>query len=389
MLRPQNGTSAPGRVSSLDGLRGIAAGVVVIHHTLLIAPPLADAYLPDPPDADGLTWYLTRTPAHLFWAGSEAVSVFFVLSGYVLWLQMCGMDWRRWFAYYPRRLTQLYLPVIGAVALATALAIAVTRSHNSMFSWWMNTHVLPSFNDLVRNLSLVFGTTSLDSPLWSLRVEVFFSLLLPLYGLGLRSGRLPWWLSSVGLLGLNYAGRASGHMLIAYLSIFGFGVLLADRRESLHVLVRRLTTRAWIAFVVIALTLLNSTWTPWTLNSLPLAVLNSVGAAMLVTAFVHCPAAVRLGDSRVAQMLGLVSFSLYLIHEPVIVTSAFLLQTTNPLWVATIALPGTVILTYALWRCGEKPAIILSRWVGRSVRQVLSRRRDWTRDLTTLGTEQA
>lgn len=85
VIRPA--AAQPQRLSSLDGLRGIAAVVVLIHHALLTLPQLADAYY----DMDGLSeislaWILTYTPLHVFWAGAEAVSLFFILSGIVLTL---------------------------------------------------------------------------------------------------------------------------------------------------------------------------------------------------------------------------------------------------------------------------------------------------------------
>ena len=78
--RGQMGTAlrmkpAGGRVAGLDGLRGIAALVVVIHHALLTQPQLAGVYLGHYPNAGG-NWVLTETPAHLLWGGHEAVREF-------------------------------------------------------------------------------------------------------------------------------------------------------------------------------------------------------------------------------------------------------------------------------------------------------------------------
>ncbi len=76
-----------GRWKGLDGLRGLAAIVVVLHHSLLTSPSLALAYFGGPKAPVGSpSWLLTYTPLHLVWAGPEAVLVFFVLSGFVLTL---------------------------------------------------------------------------------------------------------------------------------------------------------------------------------------------------------------------------------------------------------------------------------------------------------------
>lgn len=75
-------------MQSFDGLRGVAAVVVLIHHSLLTVPSLASAYYPTTVTAIAWSksWLITYTPLHLIWAGTEAVCLFFILSGFVLTL---------------------------------------------------------------------------------------------------------------------------------------------------------------------------------------------------------------------------------------------------------------------------------------------------------------
>ena len=60
------------RLVSLDGVRGVAAVVVLLHHAALIVPSLASVYYPGAPST-GLAGILAHTPLHLAWAGGEAV----------------------------------------------------------------------------------------------------------------------------------------------------------------------------------------------------------------------------------------------------------------------------------------------------------------------------
>ncbi|WP_368259248.1 acyltransferase family protein, partial [Blautia wexlerae] len=73
------------RLRSLDGLRGLAAVIVLVHHALLVIPALAAPYYGQTVQP-GLPWLLVHTPLHLLWAGTEAVYLFFILSGLVLTL---------------------------------------------------------------------------------------------------------------------------------------------------------------------------------------------------------------------------------------------------------------------------------------------------------------
>ncbi len=148
-----------GRVRGLDGLRGIAALVVVFHHAFLTRSSLAAPYAALLPGHIGaFAWVSTYTPIHLIWDGTEAVFVFFVLSGYVLTLSGAGRNTSAlvgWLSYYPRRLVRLYVPALAAVALAVGWLTFVPRTKSSSASWWMTrTQVIPP------------SVTSLEMPHW-------------------------------------------------------------------------------------------------------------------------------------------------------------------------------------------------------------------------------
>jgi peptidoglycan/LPS O-acetylase OafA/YrhL len=64
------------RLRSLDGLRGLAALIVVIHHSLLVVPGLAAPYFGQSTQSS-IQELLAYSPLHLLWAGTEAVFLFF------------------------------------------------------------------------------------------------------------------------------------------------------------------------------------------------------------------------------------------------------------------------------------------------------------------------
>ena len=179
---PAEESSRVSRVRSLDGLRGLAALIVVFHHALLTSPTLARVNYGTPPGTvHGIHWLLSYTPLHLLWAGPEAVFVFFVLSGFVLFLPTESVRFR-WAPYYPRRLLRLYLPVIGSVLFAWLSVILVPpRVINGASLWLDHHHLHVGLGRVLHDMALLGGVSLLNGPLWSLKWEVLFSVLLPVY----------------------------------------------------------------------------------------------------------------------------------------------------------------------------------------------------------------
>ena len=347
----------PGRISQLDGLRGVAAFVVVVHHSLLVAPELARAYGVGRSDLTGWSWWLTHTPLHLLWDGPAAVFLFFVLSGFVLTLPFLGSRAPRWRDYYPRRLARLYLPVWGAVAFAVILVLLVPRVSRPAQSWWVNLHAFHlGWSAIATDAALVFGNTALNTPLWSLQWEVIFSLLLPLYLLVAVWLRRWWWLL-LGLIFLTVQLRANAYAF--YLPMFGIGAVMAVRRDVLDPIAGWLPRWAWPGLMLVSLLLINAKWYPVRIPGETL--LTLAGVALMVFIFFGWGAMKRLGDARVVQWLGKRSFSLYLVHEPIVVSVAMATATTNPLLVLAISAPVSLLVAAAFYRVVEYPAHLLSK----------------------------
>jgi peptidoglycan/LPS O-acetylase OafA/YrhL len=160
------------RIDSLDGLRGVAALVVLLYHTTLAFGPASLVRIPPAAPFDSATWALTRTPLRIVWAGPEMVVIFFVLSGYVLALPAVKRAWG-WLdsAYYPRRLLRLYLPVVAALAFATFLHLLRANTVPPGATWFVTMQDLPlSLGHAVVDASLIAlpAVKAIDPVLWSL-----------------------------------------------------------------------------------------------------------------------------------------------------------------------------------------------------------------------------
>ncbi len=355
-----------------------------MHHALL-SSPLLDPDAPRTTNAPWGYWALTATPLQLLWAGDEAVVVFFVLSGFVLSLPPVPSQLRAWAAYYPRRLLRLYGPLVLATLLSWAVVVAWPRTPTPGAGPWLAFHERPyTAGTVAHDAFLLAGTGSLNSPLWSLRWEVVFSLLLPLYLALLRRGPVivRWsivWACLFAALVVPPRVHALGLPVsdaLRFLPLFAFGVLLATdsavRDRLTEVAARGWVLRSQVLLWAGGFALLGPKlgerfdWAP--VIRLVLHLAQPSGAVFLVVWCLAGPVTGGLSTSRTIQWLGSRSFSLYLTHEPIVVTIAHLRPPSDdPLPVLLLSLPLCLLVTEIFHRLGERPAIELSRRVGRRI----------------------
>jgi len=384
------------RLTQLDGLRGVGAFVVVLYHCVLVVPAMAQLlsigpYPAHTPAAFSVQWWLDRTPLRLVWGGHEAVLVFFVLSGFVLTLPLRpgAQGGRGWSAYYVRRLLRLYVPVWGALVLAYALASAVTRD-TSFGSTWLRVHPQPHVATAVKDAILVRGVSNLDSPLWSLQWEVLFSLLLPVFVVILWAIRVErWWRPAIVLLAmasvlaevpavrhaLPQAWITDG--LLQYMPVFVIGMVLCLVRARLSGLWQAIRPPMRTAIIVAVVVLVPArsyvSTGPGAEREAVTALLGFVAvlavAVLVVLALVSSRVSSAL-RTRPMQWLGTRSFSIYLIHEPIVVSAALLLHADSP-WpwalIAVVVIAVSLLMAEGFYRVVERPAHLLSRAVGRRV----------------------
>ncbi len=68
---------------------------------------------------------------------------------------------------------------------------------------------------------------------------------------------------------------------------------------------------------------------------------------------------------RPVHWLGVRSYSLYLVHEPIVVALALDFRLTNaPIWFAIVAIALSIAVAAAFYRLVERPAVRLAHRVG-------------------------
>ena len=301
------------RLAGLDGLRGLAALYVVIHHVFLRAFP---------------GYPVDHAP---FWAGwfiygRFAVLVFIVLSGFSLALSPARAGWRlEGISAYARRRARRILPAYWA-ALAFSLAVA----------WLIVPQPgggVPDLTSVLTNALLVQNIVGAPSPnmaFWSMAVEVQLYILLPLLLVLVRRrgavamvATVTLVVAVVGIVGPHVA-RLDTFVIQSppdLAALFALGIVSAGIVGAGAA--RRSWPWPWLALAAAAPVLATIAWqgSVWTLDRLywvDLALAPAI-ACLLVSLATGRPASLlRLLDTRPIRGLGSSSYSLYLTSAPIV-----------------------------------------------------------------------
>jgi peptidoglycan/LPS O-acetylase OafA/YrhL len=318
-----------GRYASLEGYRGLAALLIVVYHVYQFMRAGPDARYP-----------LEGTPWHTALAGLDSfVGLFFVLSAFLL-----GLPYAR------AALSGAELGPPGAFLYRRAVRIVPLYLVAILIVWSARNRSFPGdWLDLLEHLTFtqVFDDKRIFytiGPAWSLAVEVHFYVLLVFLGIGAyrmcrrigsARGRLAgllgaavglgvvsmlWKIVAWYLLGVDEHRWSVWFSLPAKLDLFAVGLILAvvvawrGRRSTLAWPARAGLAGAGLAILVLAFVLRAPDPDP----HLYFHSATGVGFGLLLAASVLAPPGrFSILASPVPALLGLISYSLYLWHEPV------------------------------------------------------------------------
>ena len=370
------------RIHSLDGLRGVACLAVLVLHIAM----MLELWGPD--------------GAYPLIPGTPAVIVFFVLSGVVLSIvplaRLRSGGTYDWLGYFPRRVVRLGVPLVAAVALgivagyvawrmgstgrsATAIAFSGTPQQ-VVHDVLMQFDVLFFVSDDVQTL---FGDplVRVNSPVWSMGWELWFSLTLPLAVACLARVRREG-VAAVALLAGIFVSHWCGYFPLRLCLTFWLGVLLARRLPELSAL--RPPAACEVAVLAVFLCVIEFAQAAQAgllgqLDAFALAALQTLmnaSCAGLVALSMTDGLVRRALSTRPVRFLGTVSFSLYLTHSVVIGGLEVVLPAVgvaDGLAQAGVAVLACLAFSVVFWRLVERPAIDLSRRVGRALGEPTSR----------------
>lgn len=307
----------PGPLPALDGLRGVAIAVVLVHNLLFIAP------------GGDLAGRMLDALADRGWIG---VQLFFALSGFLITrILIASREATNYFSsFYARRTLRifpLYYATMGVIFVLLpaldALPEGFTRHPQRELAMWLY---------LTNWVQPHYPGQGAISHLWSLAVEEQFYLLWPL---------VVRWLSTAALLRCCLVLAAGSLLFRVVLQAMGVGfepiyeytpsridalvlgaaVACRVSQAGVPVSPRATAIAGWTAIAVFVGAALPTrgyaAYLPLT-QTLGYSAL-SVAAAIALWAIARRPAdapAVPLLESRVLRLLGRYSYGLYLLHIP-------------------------------------------------------------------------
>jgi peptidoglycan/LPS O-acetylase OafA/YrhL len=371
-----NRGAAPGRIVEVDAVRGIAAATVVLYHSLLILPNMSA-------DTRGLGLTMLNigkySPLHALFSGSEAVLVFFVISGFVLSLPYFGPRKPTYRGFLVRRVARIWPAYAVACGIAFLAASLIGGGKIAALSSWFNGEWQQPLTGVVaaKHLALIdkFHTGTFDPVLWSLVHEMRISIIFPLlffvvvWGrpLAMLAGVVVWTFVAVRLGGPDNSALV---ISLRYIGCFALGVLVSKYRYTLVNWLQSMPSRVRILF---ALTVLLLYTYPWWMPNIYIAhrAFLDFGAVMFASAgwLLLALASQRTGAllrSVPLQFLGRISYSLYLVHAIVVLALVHLLYGKLSL---SLIIAGVWVLSLGLATLGERyverPSMILGRRIAK------------------------
>lgn len=360
-----------GRVQYLDGLRGVACLMVVaLHYSDCLQP---------------------HQQIEPYFDGVLSVAVFFLMSGFIL--TDTSPPRYRLYSLLTARLFRLLAPVfvaicIGRIIYGISYPIARSTALSTGSHLLLATTLAPSNMDIPGSMlaaifgfkgdslfpvsSFIGGSASSDNPIWTISFEIYGSALT--FALTrFYHVRRPWWFLAITASVCAFGIRELGLFVIGHMAKIVWHHRHAERWNWIALTFGACAITGYIALHI------NLAYDPPALeiaasglvqHSSPLDASHAIGGIIIFFIAIYSSALQRLLASKPLLYLGRLSFSIYLLHWPVLLSfgSALYLLIGDRSAAATWAVffVGAVItglIAVAFERYVDAPAVAFSRWV--------------------------
>ena len=278
----------PRRVLELDALRGIAALAVAVFHC-------TNHY--------GNEIGHTEPPIFGFPAGNYGVQLFFLISGFVIFMTLERT--RNALDFVVSRFSRLF-PAYWAAILLTATVVYTIGMPQQMLAGW----------DLILNLTMIqqiLGHEHLDGSYWTLQLELFFYIQMLFWFSSRQLHRIEWII--IGWLLLSLASgvweKAAGQplsytlrevLILRYIPFFAIGILFY------RIWSRPAQVRSDYLLILASLVVIGITLPP---------VYIAVAAFCIAIFWLFVSGRLQWLRLRPFVFLGTISYSMYLLHQAI------------------------------------------------------------------------
>ena len=313
----QGAVSPPRRVLELDALRGLAAlGVAIFHCT----------------DHYGREIGHTVPPAFGFPPGNYGVELFFLISGFVIFMTLERT--RSAGDFVVSRFSRLFPAYWAAIIVTAAVVYTIGLPQQQLGAW-----------DLALNLTMVqqlLGVEHLDGSYWTLQIELFFYIQMLFWFLVRQLHRIRWIIVAWLLLSLVYSlwEQVVAHpfsytlreiLILRYIPFFAVGILFY------RIWTRPAEARANYLLILASLAVIGITLPP---------VYSAVAAFCVAVFWLFVSDRLQWLRLRPFVFLGTISYSEYLLHQDIGFTIIWHLEKIG--FSGTVAAIAAILTTAAL-----------------------------------------
>lgn len=387
---PPTQSPAPARrnlhVPILDDARGLAIILVYLRHAEVFLPPQLDHALDHPGqflsdvfsgkiDLQTIITFIVLFPGHLGWV---ALPIFFVVSGFCIHLSYFSSSQPSLKKFYVRRFFRIY-PAYLVALLIFATVFPESRLPFTKLTHWaqLGAHIFQFHNFFETSLYAI------NASYWTIAIEVQLYLLFPLLLIFARRFSYAWLLFALLLVEVSLHSfsalfcYAPGHFPPAWLRASPFffifswaiGAGIADAFLSGKPLpFAKIHPLVWLVAGVLT--------SPFPSHEFSFT-LFSIGTASIISRCLTQGSAVERKSflGRFIRKTGIYSYSIYLIHGPILIVLMELIEAVfpgirnYPFLVFGTALSAWVVifpLSALMYRWVETPGIALGKRVLRS-----------------------
>ncbi len=324
------------KIQYLEGLRGVAALIVIVHH-------MACAFFPSiifgnwAQEHSALEQYIYTTPVNILFAGNFAVCVFFVLSGFVLSYSFLKKSYvfsfKKLIFLFFRRYLRLMVPILTSVYIAYLLLQNNLILNNnevikSTYSYlWLNQYYRfhPDFSSMLYQGTIgIFmspNETSYNNVLWAMYYEYIGSCFVYIFLMLFKNNKYRY---------IAYLLFFIVFLKTYYLA-FLLGILLYDLYKHSDILIRFFSFK--FNNLIILITIIVFGGYPiagWYAIDYPLIKFSNfslsemsvlyhiLGAVFLIGYILYTRKVSSWLSTKYLSFIGRISFSLYLLHPLVI-----------------------------------------------------------------------